>query len=694
MSQIRYREDMEATVAVTGGAPTQELQATTQFILNGQSVEVGEHPHLLAALREELGVTSAKDGCSPSGQCGCCTVLVDGKAMASCLMSLAKIAGKSITTLEGFERAERERFASAFAATGALQCGFCTPGIVVRMKALIDKKGSALTREEAARHLGAHLCRCTGYAKILDAVELLASGESAEVVLPTGIGSRGVRYQGTDLALGDRGYVDDISVPGMLHGALRLSDHARAEVLRIDTAAAEAVAGVQAVFTAKDVPGALRVGIIYEDWPIFIPEGGRTSYLGDVLAIVVADSKQVARDAAKLVEVTYNPLRPLTDPAAAIDDPEDAVWTLEGNVLSRSSYKRGDVDAALEASAHRVQETFETQRVEHAFLEPESTVAIPQPDGTLKVFSGGQGVWDDRNQIASILGVDNDRIVVEQVSNGGAFGGKEDMSNQGQTALAAWLLKQPVKCTLSREESLILHPKRHPIRMEYDAGCDDERPAHAPQGAHGRRLGSLRLGRHEGARAGRGPRLGPLRGAGDRRRVRRRADQQLGLRCLPWLWRQPGPVRHGGRHRPPGRRGRYRPVGDAVRNAVSPGVEWGPGQIMDDGCIWGKGVSGGDKARLRRRRRRTERRSGSVSGSRIPGSATGSWRSSRPLSASAMTGRSRSATAGPRWAKACTPSPARSPSRSSASTPRWCGSSSTPPVSSGRARRPVRVARS
>ena len=474
MSQIRYREDMEATVAVTGGAPTQELQATTQFILNGQSVEVGEHPHLLAALREELGVTSAKDGCSPSGQCGCCTVLVDGKAMASCLMSLAKIAGKSITTLEGFERAERERFASAFAATGALQCGFCTPGIVVRMKALIDKKGSALTREEAARHLGAHLCRCTGYAKILDAVELLASGESAEVVLPTGIGSRGVRYQGTDLALGDRGYVDDISVPGMLHGALRLSDHARAEVLRIDTAAAEAVAGVQAVFTAKDVPGALRVGIIYEDWPIFIPEGGRTSYLGDVLAIVVADSKQVARDAAKLVEVTYNPLRPLTDPAAAIDDPEDAVWTLEGNVLSRSSYKRGDVDAALEASAHRVHETFQTQRVEHAFLEPESTVAIPQPDGTLKVFSGGQGVWDDRNQIASILGVDNDRIVVEQVSNGGAFGGKEDMSNQGQTALAAWLLKRPVKCTLSREESLILHPKRHPIRMEYDAGCDDD----------------------------------------------------------------------------------------------------------------------------------------------------------------------------------------------------------------------------
>jgi len=228
---------MEASVALHESAvpSTDEPSASTQFTLNGEPVEVGPHPHLLAALREELGITSAKDGCSPSGQCGCCTVLVDGKAMASCLMPLEKIAGKSITTLEGFDAAERERYASAFAATGALQCGFCTPGIVVRMKALLDKKGSALTREEAARHLGAHLCRCTGYTKILDAVEVLARGDTSEVVLPRGLGSRGVRYQGTDLALGDRGYVDDIRVPGMLHAALHLSSYARAEVLKIET---------------------------------------------------------------------------------------------------------------------------------------------------------------------------------------------------------------------------------------------------------------------------------------------------------------------------------------------------------------------------------------------------------------------------------------------------------------------------
>src|SRR5918998_370904 len=147
------------------------------FSLNGATVTVGEHPHLLAALREELEVTSPKDGCSPSGQCGCCTVLVDGKAVVSCNLPLAKVAGSSIVTLEGVEAGERQRFADAFAACGGLQCGFCIPGIVMRAKAQIDKKGADLDRRAMAPHLGAHLCRCTGYVKILDAIEAMAKGE-------------------------------------------------------------------------------------------------------------------------------------------------------------------------------------------------------------------------------------------------------------------------------------------------------------------------------------------------------------------------------------------------------------------------------------------------------------------------------------------------------------------------------------
>jgi aldehyde oxidoreductase len=560
---------------------------TVSFTLNGRSVSLRrDHPHLLAALRDELDVLSPKDGCAPSGQCGCCTVLIDGRAQVSCQAPLAKIAGKSITTVEGLAAEERDRFADAFAACGALQCGFCTPGIVMRTKALIDRKGSDLTRSDAARHLGAHLCRCTGYVKILDAVELLASGEIPKIEPAGGVGTSGARYQGTELALGDKPYVDDLRVEGMLHAALHLSTHARADIVRIDTAAAAAVPGVVAVFTGGDVPGELKVGIIHKDWPVFIPEGGRTSYLGDVLAIVVADDRETARHAAELVDVEYRPLRPITDPVAAVTtETEDAVWGLDGNVLSRSTYQRGDVDEALAASAHVVHEVFQTQRIEHAFLEPESTLVEPRADGTLMVWSGGQGVWDDRNQIASVLGIEQDRVVVELVANGGAFGGKEDMSNQAQTALAAWLLQRPVKCTISREESLLMHPKRHPIRMEYWVGCDGDGCLTAlkarmvgdsgPYASVGMKVLERAAGHASGpyvlpsidvesiAARTNNPVGGAFRGFG--------ANQaQFAMEgCLDRLAAEVGISGWEIRR----------------RNVVHPGSIWGPGQIMDDGCL-------------------------------------------------------------------------------------------------------------
>src|SRR3954463_11785934 len=204
---------------------------TASFVLNGTPVSVyRKHPHLLAALREELDVTSPKDGCSPSGQCGCCTVLVDGKPIVACTQSVAKVEGKSITTLEGISDHERSSFADAFAACGGLQCGFCTPGIVMRAKALIDKKGDALSRDDLARHLGAHLCRCTGYVKIYDAIEAVAHGTPVTVSTPGGIGTSGPKYEAEALALGDRGYIDDLRVDGMLHAALHLTAHGRADI--------------------------------------------------------------------------------------------------------------------------------------------------------------------------------------------------------------------------------------------------------------------------------------------------------------------------------------------------------------------------------------------------------------------------------------------------------------------------------
>lgn len=557
-----------------------------RFTLNGAAVEVrDDHPHMLAALRDELGVTSPKDGCAPSGQCGCCAVLMDGKATISCVTSLDKARGRSIVTLEGLDEAERARLADAFAAAGALQCGFCTPGIMIRTEALLREKGAELTRDEAVRRLGGHLCRCTGYVKIFDAIEALAAGDVTEPALPGGIGTRGAKYESASLALGDRGFINDMTLPGMLHGALRLADHARADVRRIDTGRAGAVPGVEAVFTAADVPGELRVGLIHTDWPVFIPEGGRTSYLGDVLAIVVADDPQVARRAAALVDVDYDVRRPLTDAMAALHDHEDAVWGVHGNVLSRSTYHRGeDVEDALEGSAHVVHEVFETQRVEHAFLEPESTLAAPRSDGMLKVWSGGQGVWDDRNQIAAVLGLPADQIEVELVSNGGAFGGKEDMSNQAQTALAAHLLDRPVRCTLSRTQSLLMHAKRHPIRIETWAGCDEEGRLTAlrsrmvgDSGAYAS-VGMKVLERAAGHASGpyvvpsidvesiavrtNNPVCGAFRGFGANQAqfamegVMDRLAEQVGI--SGWEMRE--------------------------RNVIGPGVVWGPGQVMDDGC--------------------------------------------------------------------------------------------------------------
>jgi xanthine dehydrogenase molybdenum-binding subunit len=563
------------------------VAASVAFRLNGQEVRAAaDHPHLLSALREELGITSAKDGCSPSGQCGCCTVLVDGKATVSCLVSMDKVTGREVTTLEGFEPAERDRLARAFAATGALQCGFCTPGIVVRTKSLLDQKGAALDRATIQSRLGAHLCRCTGYTKILEAVELLASGAPIpDPALPGGIGKPGVKYEAAKLALGDRGYIDDFEMYGMLHGALRLTDHARAEVLTIDLEPALRVPGVVAAFTAADVPGQLKVGLIHQDWPVFIPVGGRTSYTGDVIAIVVAEDARTARRAAALIEVEYRVLRPITDPIAAIDDPEDAVWGLEGNVLSRSNYRRGKVEDALGASAHTVHEVFQTQRVEHAFLEPESTLALPTGEGGLLVYSGGQGVWDDRNQVAAVLGVEPSLITVELVSNGGAFGGKEDMANQAQTALAAYLLDRPVKCTLSREESFHLHSKRHPIRIEAWAGCDPE-------------------GRLTAFKARMVGDSGPYASVG-MKVLERAAGHATGPYSVPAVNVEAVAVRtnnsvcgafrgFGANQAQFAMEGVIDRLAEAVgisgweirrRNVVTPGAVWGPGQVMDEGCL-------------------------------------------------------------------------------------------------------------
>ncbi|MFZ5475238.1 MAG: selenium-dependent xanthine dehydrogenase [Myxococcota bacterium] len=449
---------------------------TVSFTLNGRPVTVdADTPvSLLHALRDRLGVTSPKDGCSPQGQCGACTVIVNGKAVMSCVRDVWALEGANVVTLEGVEPRRREVLARAFVEVAGLQCGYCIPGIAIKAAELLDRKPSP-SEEEIRVALTPHLCRCTGYVKIVEAVKVAArhwAGDTLPAVPDTvRVGEGAARYDGLATALGERPFVDDLRPEGLLYGAVRLADHPRAVVRRVDVAAAAAMPGVRAILTAAELPAVRRVGLIEHDWPVMVGEGEVTHCVGDVLAIVAADTREQARLAAAAVAVEYDVLAPVTDPDAALAPGAPEVHPGRANLLSRSVVRRGDVDAALAASAHVITETFRTQCVEHAFLEVESCVAIPQVDG-LRVYTQGQGVHDDRKQIAAILGWDPARVDVTLVPNGGAFGGKEDLTVQGHASLLAVRTGRPVKLTLTREQSMRMHPKRHPIRMTYTVGCD------------------------------------------------------------------------------------------------------------------------------------------------------------------------------------------------------------------------------
>ncbi len=447
-----------------------------KFTLNGELIEFNGDPEtpLLTLLREELGILSAKDGCAPQAACGCCTVQLEDKAVLSCVTKMSRVEGKAVTTTEGLGAYRQSVFANSFVSCGGVQCGFCIPGIVMQSNVLINQNPEP-SRADIEKALTPNLCRCTGYKKIVDSVAMAAEAirKEEEVKLPEGngrIGTRQPKYQATDLVLGQHHYTDDIRLPGMKVGALKFSDHPRATVLKIDTTAAEKMDGVIRILTAKDVPGDRQIGLIKQDWPLMIAEGETTRYVGDVLALVVADSDAIARKAVAEIQVEYEVLEPVTDMHRALL-PDAPKIHPEGNQLSRSVTSRGDMAEAEAASAHIVQGVFETQMIEHGFMEPECTVARPLEDG-IEVFSSSQGIFDDRIQIAKILGLPLQKVRVILVPNGGGFGGKEDLSTQGHAALAAHLLQMPVKVRLTRDESIAMHPKRHPIWMDYRIGSD------------------------------------------------------------------------------------------------------------------------------------------------------------------------------------------------------------------------------
>jgi selenium-dependent xanthine dehydrogenase len=450
-----------------------------KFRLNGLEKSYTGDPDLslLKYLREQEMIISVKDGCAPQAACGACTVELNGKAILSCVTPMSKVANGQVCTTEGIDPYLRDILVTSFANHGAAQCGFCTPGILMRSKIFLESNPHP-TREEVARVLKYHLCRCTGYHKIIEAIlsaaKIIRERSEIKLQFTNGtVGSRQVRYDVRRLILGTRPFVADLRFDNMCYGALKFSDHPRATILSIQTDHAQKLEGVISVFTAKDIPGKRTIGLIADDWPIMIKKGETTHTIGDILAGVVAEDERTARQAVNLIEVSYDIKSPITDVHEAVKESSETVHENKSNLLEKCVVKRGNADADLQNSAFTVEHTFQTQTIEHGFLEPEACVAKPWKDG-IEVYSPGQGIYEDRRQIAEILDLAENQINVRLIPNGGGFGGKEDLSVQGQTALFAYLLKRPVMIVLNREESIRLHPKRHPIQLRYHLGCDQK----------------------------------------------------------------------------------------------------------------------------------------------------------------------------------------------------------------------------
>ena len=442
--------------------------------VNGRTATAERDEKLITLLRDGLGLTSVKNGCS-QGACGTCMVLLDGKAVKACVLTAARAAGKRIVTCEGLSSRERDVYGYAFAQAGAVQCGFCTPGMIISAKALLDVAPEP-TRAEVREAIKSNICRCTGYKKIEDAILLAAKLLRENTGVPkhdfTGvIGEEMHRVDAAAKALGDAQYADDIHLEGMLYGCAVRSAYPRAIVKSIDAAAAKALPGVVAVVTAEELPGNPRIGHLKKDYDVLIPIGGTTHFLGDAIVLIAAESREALDEAKRLVQVEYEELTPVLSPAEAMAPGAPLVHE-SGNLLADEHLVRGDADAAILTSKFVVTTKYKTPFTEHAFLEPETAVALPDGDGVL-IYSGDQGIYQTRRECAEATGLPEEKVRVIAKMVGGGFGGKEDMSVQHHAAVLALAAKRPVKFSLTRDESILIHPKRHAMEMDFTTACDE-----------------------------------------------------------------------------------------------------------------------------------------------------------------------------------------------------------------------------
>lgn len=448
------------------------------FTVNGIQRETTEDKPLLRYLRDDLHLHSVKDGCS-EGACGTCTIVIDGKAVKSCVMSTKRAVGKNIVTVEGLTDEEKEAYVYAFGAMGAVQCGFCTPGMIMSGKALVDQVPNP-TEDEIKAAIRGNICRCTGYKKIIEGIQLAAAILRGEKQIDPelekgdafGVGTGAFRTDVREKVLGTGVYVDDMIVEGMVHASAVRTKYPRARILDIDASEALALPGVIGVLTAEDVPNN-KVGHIQRDWDVFIAKGDITRHMGDAICLVIAETEDILKNAKALVKIEYEELEPIRSIKEAMA--EDAPKIHEsGNLCQSRHVVRGDAKKALAESKYVVTQSYSTPFTEHAFLEPECAIAEPYKNG-VKIYTTDQSVYDTRHETAIMFGWEEemDRIVVENKLIGGGFGGKEDVSVQHLAALAAYKFGLPVKIKFSRAESLSFHPKRHAMDGTFTLGCDE-----------------------------------------------------------------------------------------------------------------------------------------------------------------------------------------------------------------------------
>jgi selenium-dependent xanthine dehydrogenase len=462
------------------------MENKISLTVNGQkhSLSINPTETLAEALRKRLKLTGTKIGCEEA-ECGICTVLVDGEPTLSCSYPAARADGKEIMTIEGLADTKDGELVlhplqEAFVQHGAVQCGFCIPGQIMTSYALI-KRHPDPTSDEIRHALKDTLCRCAGYPTIenaiLDAAKALRTGEPISPPhIPDSINAKGVigksrvRPDAIEKVTGDAIYTDDLEFDNMLFAHVRRAGVPHAFLRSLDTSKAKALPGVVAILTAEDIPGEQNHGLVVYDWPTMVGIGERVRYVGDALAIVAAESQEIAEQAVALIEAQFEEQTVITN-AVQSYQPNAPKLHESGNLLKHIKVRKGDMEAGFAAADIILEDTFHTAITDHAFLEPECSIAVPLEDGRMEIYVGSQIPYQDRTQVSRVMGWPEERVRIVGQLMGGGFGGKEDVMGQIHSAMLANATGRPVKLLFDRHESLVVHPKRHATQIKVKIGA-------------------------------------------------------------------------------------------------------------------------------------------------------------------------------------------------------------------------------